>query len=291
MHDIPCMFRPMDGLWGATVAVGNLAPGIIVTNKLELAMQRFTLAHELGHILLGHAYSFDKTVGFSGQFGSKEVSNEEIAADSFASELLGARSLIRSIAQKKGWSKKSFSNPTVIYQLALRLGLSYVATCWALVNSQIISPVTGGNLADFIVKKIKLSWIKAQLLTNPWANVWELDITDSMTLIEASADDVFVLNLEDQVSAGYEWILKDSETPLTIIAEFDNGTSDNFGAPVKRKLLFKLEKSGTHRVYFQHARIWNGETADHIDIKISNYGKETGGMARRVRETLLAAAY
>lgn len=50
--NIPLVFRPLRGLWGASITVDNDARGVLVTTKLGLAVQRFTLAHELGHVLL-----------------------------------------------------------------------------------------------------------------------------------------------------------------------------------------------------------------------------------------------
>jgi hypothetical protein len=45
---IPLLFRPLSALWGASVMVGPHIQGVLVTTKLGLAVQRFTLAHELG---------------------------------------------------------------------------------------------------------------------------------------------------------------------------------------------------------------------------------------------------
>ena len=52
-RNIPLLFRPLDKLWGAFITVNDEERGIIVTTKLGLPVQRFTLAHELGHLLLG----------------------------------------------------------------------------------------------------------------------------------------------------------------------------------------------------------------------------------------------
>src|SRR5439155_3596067 len=54
----PIIFRPTKDLLGAAIAVGSDSTGILVTTKRALAIQRFTLAHELGHIRLGHQMRF-----------------------------------------------------------------------------------------------------------------------------------------------------------------------------------------------------------------------------------------
>ena len=61
-RNVPLLFRPLDKLWGAFITVNDEARGIIVTTKLGLPVQRFTVAHELGHLLLHPAeYERDAT--------------------------------------------------------------------------------------------------------------------------------------------------------------------------------------------------------------------------------------
>ena len=93
-RNIPLLFRPLDGLWGAFITVNDDERGIIVTTKLGLPVQRFTLAHELGHMLLGHRTSLDKTVGFAGRNAPASRPAHEAAADTFASELLAPKRLL-----------------------------------------------------------------------------------------------------------------------------------------------------------------------------------------------------
>ena len=47
------MFQPFDKLLGAFM-IENGATGIILNTERPLGMQRFTAAHELGHLTLGH---------------------------------------------------------------------------------------------------------------------------------------------------------------------------------------------------------------------------------------------
>ena len=56
-RNIPLLFRPLDKLWGAFITVNDEERGIIVTIGLGLPVQRFTVAHELGHLMLGHSQS------------------------------------------------------------------------------------------------------------------------------------------------------------------------------------------------------------------------------------------
>ena len=79
-RDIPLLFRPLDELWGAFITVNDEERGILVTTKLGLPAQRFTLAHELGHMLLGHRTSLDRTVEFAGRYAPASRPAQEAAA-------------------------------------------------------------------------------------------------------------------------------------------------------------------------------------------------------------------
>ena len=54
---VPLLFRPLEGLLG--VFIDEPIPGVLVTTKRSLSIQRFTGAHELGHYTFGHNPSLD----------------------------------------------------------------------------------------------------------------------------------------------------------------------------------------------------------------------------------------
>src|SRR5437667_5348042 len=128
---VPILFRPLNKLWGAFIVVSE-SPGVLVTTTLDLPVQRFTLAHELGHYLLKHGTHLDdaRTISFASRFAPASHPIEERAADIFASELLTSKSLMLATSQRHGWKKESLADPTNVYQLAVRLGLSFHASCW-----------------------------------------------------------------------------------------------------------------------------------------------------------------
>ena len=144
-RDIPLLFRPLENLLGTVVAIGKVS-GIMVTTKRDLHVQRFTLAHELGHILLGHQLSLDRTIEFAGRNAPASRPAEEAAADTFASELLGPKQLVLESARRHGWTKQELRQSDNVYQLSLRLGISY----WPRVgvwSTRVFSP--GRRPADF----------------------------------------------------------------------------------------------------------------------------------------------
>lgn len=277
---IPCVFRPLKDLWGAAVTI-NDTTGIIVTSVLDLAVQRFTLAHELGHVLLGHKMSFDKTIGFTGRFGPDSIPAQEIAADTFASELLAPKALMVATAKRHQWTKAEMQKPENIYQMALRLGISYQAQCWALADKGVITQATAKKMAEQTVKKLKVAMVGESLLSNSRANVWSLTAGDSGTEIEGGPDDIFALHLNEKSSAGYLWEILDKGSAEVV--DEKTAVSDLMGGGASRILYLKFPTPGIHRLTFEHRRPWNKESIEHIDIGINSYGKELGGFARRFR--------
>ena len=287
---IPLLFRPLKQLLGAIIAANGGVRGIIVTTQRDLHVQRFTLAHELGHFLLGHALSLDQEIEFAGRNAPKSRPDEEVAADTFASELLGSKKLILESARRHHWTKEALRQPGNIYQLSLRLGISYQAACWALVTASILNRTEARTLQDSPVKYKKHSLAPAALITNPWANVWTLNRADSGTFLEAGPDDLFAVHVQDHASAGYLWQFVDTGANAEIVGEQSTVPDQAYGEHSSRVLYIQFNAPGVHRLAFEHIRPWSGAALDQIEIEIDDYGKEHSGFARRVRLGTLASA-
>jgi Zn-dependent peptidase ImmA (M78 family)/predicted secreted protein len=285
---IPLLFRPLNGLWGATITVGQDLRGVLVTTKLGLPIQRFTLAHELGHFLLGHRTSFDETISFAGRFGPASRPTQELAADTFASELLAPRALMLAASKRHGWTQKALTDPANVYQLSLRLGVSFQAACWALAAHDVVTQTIAQQLQDQTVKDLKIALASSPLIQNPWADVWKITPGDSESFIEAGPDDLFAVHLQDNASAGFLWELVDAG-PDTQVLDERTADVDSYGSPTSRVVFLRFATPGLHRLFFEHRRPWNKQTTAHIDIAIDNYGKEQSGFAHRFRERALAA--
>jgi len=284
---IPVLYRPLQGLWGAAVTMGTGVRGILITTKLNRAIQRFTLAHELGHLLLGHTISLDESVGVAGRFGSTARTTYELAADTFASELLAPRRLMLAASKLHRWTKQSLGDPSNIYQLSLRLGTSYKATCWALAAQNIFPPSRATDLQNRDVAELKQAIAPKSEMMDSWADVWRLTSGDADTLVEAGPNDIFDVQLEEQASTGFLWQLADAGDFSEVLdnnVEFGSG----FGESSTRHVRLRFTSPGTHRLLFEHLRPWNKQTLAHIDVHIDNEGKETGGISRMVRRSSLA---
>ena len=286
---IPLLFRPLDNLWGALVNTGA-QKGIIVTSKLRLSVQRFTLAHELGHLLLEHDYSLDDKVGFAGRHAQVWKDPQEAGADAFASELLASRGMVLRSAKRHGWTKGELQKPETIYQLSLRLGISYEAACWALVTAGVVHRSEAEQLQKTVVKGIKTSLAPPGLLRNSWADVWTLNQADTGTALEAGPDDLFAVRLKDHASAGYIWNLIDAEGEAQIVGQHGPDLNHGYGERSPRTIYVEFNAPGIHRLIFEHVRPWNRSTLERIEVHVDDYGKERVGLSRREKHNTLRAA-
>ena len=285
-RDIPLMFRPLDKLWGAFVIDGGQR-GIMVTSKLELSVQRFTLAHELGHLLLKHKPSLDAAVGFTGKYGSASKSPQEVGADTFASELLAPKSLLARSARRHGWTNTELHKPQVIYQLALRLGISYKAACWALVTANVFNRREAEQLQNVTVKTIKLNLASGAFLRHSWAHVWALDKADSGTFMEAGPNDIFAVRSVDYASAGYIWRLVDATDETRIVGQDEPVFDDRYGGPSPRTTYVEFTAPGLHQLIFEHVRPWSKSCLERMTFQVDTYGKERAGWSRLERRQTL----
>ena len=285
-RNIPLLFRPLDRLWGAFITA-NDERGIIVSTRLGLSAQRFTVAHELGHLMLGHRMSLDDTIGFAGRHAPTSRPTQEEEADTFASELLAPKRLLLASARRHGWTKDALHRPENIYQLALRLGITYEAACWALVTCEVLTRPEAARLQAATVEDLKRTLAPAALIANSRTDVWTLTAADTGTFVEADPDDLFAVHVQDHSSAGYLWRLVDAAAEAEVVGEGPSDRAHAYGARSTRVVYVRLTAPGVHHLVFEHVRPWSRATVARIEIDIDGHGREREGWARRVRSRAL----
>ena len=281
---IKLLFKPLDGLLG--LYFPSESPGILVTTKRDLHVQRFTAAHELGHFVLQHkTVSLDEDVGFvaRGSFGDDF---QEIAADAFAAEFIVPKWLLVSHIKKQDWSKNQILRSEIVYQLSLRLGLSYEATCWTLHSHGFLSKSQVNTLRTYPPKESKQK-ILNDLTPESWfPDVWLITSNDDGANLIGGPDDYLVFLLDEHVANGYSW---DFSTPaeygeLEILRdERQTDNNEKFGDPVYRRVV--IQGNGVARVLFQEKQSWDDQSSpiNQIKLEISLLGKESEGWSRHMR--------
>lgn len=289
---IPLIFRPLDNLLGAYIPGDT--PGVIVSTKRPLSIQRFTAAHELGHCLLGHHSSLDTEEMLArAPFGDADYDFQEMEADAFAAEFLVPYWLLMHHAAQKGWNADSMKMALFVYQMSLRVGVSYHATCYALLRHNIISYTDQRNLLNVQRRDIK-SELLSEFQPESWfeTDVWELTVEDEGTVIEGGPNDLFIIRLNENSGAGYLWNIEElRESGFAIVEDYrDFGEGPaSFGGDVTRIIAAQASTELMGDVRLHLARPWeeNTEPASTFEVKYNLSGKERG-LPRAIRHLLEA---
>jgi len=276
---IPLMFRPLEGLLGAFLP--GPAPGIIVTTQRPLSVQRFTGAHELGHAAMGHQTSLDdESMLTRSESPSWDYDPLEAAANSFATAFLLPKWLLISQAARHHWTRRDLSTPVVVYQVSLRVGASYQATCLALLRHGLIDDGTFGELRNVEVKSLKRELLDGYQLENWYPDVWVLTESDEGSTIEGDARDAFVVRLRENSGAGYLWNVEDLKNAGFLLFRDDRvipNAEDDVGGEAERVLGARPGDSRVGRIDLQQTRPWQtAEPLSRLSFTFDLRGKETG---------------
>lgn len=198
---VTVILRPLDKLLGAFIR--EAASGIIVNVQRSAGLVHMTCAHELGHYFSGHDTTADETIDYG-----KSASFKEREAEFFAYQLLTSRLVLATVMRRKSWTAHSLRNPLLVYQLALRLGISYSAALWSLKRHELLDYETVQRLLKIRPADIKGSLVGGDRL-DPYKEVWLLDEGDQSSVLEPRPDDHLVLRLKSHASSGYIWSPKE----------------------------------------------------------------------------------
>ncbi|WPN29896.1 ImmA/IrrE family metallo-endopeptidase [Pseudomonas sp. P5_109] len=261
---ISVLLRPMEKLLGAFMRED--CPGILVNSARPAGLIHMTCAHELGHYFMGHQSALDETIDYGGQAAVMEQE-----AETFGYHLLVPRPLLSIICKRKGWNKASLSNPHVLYQMSLRLGVSYSAAAWSLVRHKILSYDAVQELLKVQPASIKQSLFQGQL-PDATKDVWLFDENDQSSVLEPRPEDHLVVRLKSHASAGYLWRADSVEQlteqgftllPLTTARPMDS-QAVVFGAePMLDYVLSskRMDVEQPHPVTLSEVRPWMGKQA------------------------------
>ncbi len=291
--EVSLVFRPLDGLLGAFMS--EPTPGIVVTTERGLAVQRFTAAHELGHFSLRHTVSLDTDeILVRHPFGSAGYDERELAADAFAADFLMPMWLLESHALRQGWTAESFEDSLVVYQLSLRIGASFEATCRTLARHDVINAATLQQHLKVAPRRIKQLLLRDHPMENWNPDVWVLSERDRGTLIQGGPNDWFLIHLKENSGAGYLWNIDQlQESGFAVISDERRfaAASEQIGGPVERVLIAASQAPKEGQLDLQHARPFDrSAVADHFTFMYQMFGKESGTLPRLEKMRKLAAA-
>ncbi len=275
-NHVVVFFRPLEKLLGAFL--DDDQPGILVNVDRPRGLVHMTCAHELGHFFLGHKTTADTEL----DYGTK-ANLIELQADQFAYSLMAPKWLIVKLARIKGWSPLSFHNPEIVYQLSLRLGISFTAAVWTLHSHKFLNESLANKMANISLQLVKQRILGSVDAENRKRDVWLLDKADQEFILEPSPDDGVVVALPNHAAAGYLWSI-DEATAAGFHIEpqllSENDATENNDDLIVGSIgytQYRLftedaglsEKGGQQRVSLSETQPWLERSAaiDHYQIK------------------------
>lgn len=273
------MRRPLEKLLGAFVREST--PGIMVNSERSRGLIHLTCAHELGHYFLGHESTADEHIQYD-----KDAALQEREADWFAYCLLTSRATLAQALRRKGWSINSLRDPQNLYQLSLRIGVSYAAMAWSLARLKLWDRSDVDRMTRVEPAEIKRS-ILGRCDFEVRNDVWLLDERDRELILEPSVRDHVLFRLPNHAPSGYLWSLDEVRSegfkiqPLDGLAHptaaelpsASNGEADHLlvGHAERSKLPGRIV-----RLNFSERRPWEARLDDDVHFRTSVGFEEAG---------------
>ena len=287
------MFQKLDKLLGAFIPAEE--PGVLITTQRTLPVQRFTGAHELGHLYMHHQPSLDdegilRRAPFS---STSSAERQEREADAFASMFLAPAWLLALIVQRQQWPAKMLAEPETVYQISLRIGTSYEATCHVLERHKAINRAQRERLLSFAPKTIKRSLLPGYEPPDWRSDVWLLTDRDEGVLIEGGRNDLFVVRLRENSGAGYLWSFDELKAAgFAIVA--DNQEVDDteaVGGILTRRVTARSSSRAQGEITLHESRPWLPQKSLHeLHLQYDLRGPEEPGMWEPDLQKVLRAA-
>jgi Zn-dependent peptidase ImmA (M78 family) len=287
------MFQPLDKLLGAYMPGDET--GVLITTQRPLPIQRFTAAHELGHLYLKHQPSLDdEAILRRSPFSGKTmVERQEREADAFASTFLVPPWLVAILLRRQHWSAASLAEPLFAYQASLRLGTSYSAACYSFERHKIIDREQRARLLKTQPQEIKRAAL-ADYQPSDWrGDVWVLADRDEGVLIEGGRNDLFVVRLRENSGAGYLWNFDQLKAAgfALVSDDRDAGDEEKIGGIVTRRVTAQSDDRRNGEVTLQERRPWMPQKPiREFHLLYDLRGPERAGMWEADRRRLLQAA-
>lgn len=206
-------FRPLGKLGAAIIAEPSAGTGIIVNSNHPLSRQRYSVAHELGHLFFKHPSTLDAS-DFLEKGRAVVKTDEEKLAESFASWFLMPPDLLNAYTARRGINR--INTAEEVYQLSLFLGTSYESTVHHLHYTKRAAPQRAASWLEERPQSIKQRLCEGFEPESWRSDVHLLDESDDRTSRLVRAGDRIIMHLNEIPSSGYRWQLCE-EVPFTVL--------------------------------------------------------------------------
>lgn len=292
--DVTLLFRPLKGLLGAYLPMPR--PGILVTTERPLSIQRFTAAHEVGHLVMKHQPSLDdEGVLRRGMFTPDSEGNDfqEVEANAFAAAFLMPLWMVAEHCGRHGWTGAELQRPQNIYQLSLRLGVSYEAVCWTLGRNRLVPMETARDLANIAPRTLKAELLGDVRPKDYRGDVWLLTERDEGQRLTGSPNDHFVMRLGEHSGGGYLWDFGELERRGFVVLRNGHTQHDaeGIGGHGVREVVAHAADGFEPVLRLIERRPWlPAQALNTLELGFDLSGPESNGFSRAERRRLLEAA-
>ncbi len=259
-------FRPLKKVCGAYLPTDGSVPAVLINSNMPLSRQRYTAAHEFGHLFLRHnVVSLDKVVAISFE-ERKNWSDEENIAETFAAFFLMPQGLVEASLREL---HASVVTPETAYLLSLKMGTSYLATVNHL---QTLKKLDYAQAAAF--RKIQPKTIKVGISPHIASrhDVWVLDEQWNGQPIYAAVEDTIVVRLAETPTSGYTWVWHRDPESLRVLQDgFADEPTEEIGGSRVRELVMEVSSDAhEERIDLERRQPWdnNGKASAHFSVDL-----------------------
>lgn len=211
------LFRPLRGVAGLYAPPTPPSGGGILISALHPpSRQRFTAAHELGHFWLGHQPSIDQDVELLSRGPTNAGYPQEMVADAFAAWFLMPPELVDLHLEFAGLGAPR--DMPDVYRLALRLGTSFSATAYHLVNLKLATFPAAAEWCRNDLRSLKVALSKGVPMPSYRNDVWNVSSDSEPEPLHAAPGDRLAISSGRE---GLWYIAPQDEVTLTVLDQHD----------------------------------------------------------------------
>ena len=249
-------FRPLKSMYGAYLPSADNLPGLLINSNLPLSTQRYTAAHELGHVFLKHkTVSLDTEVGFVAELRSG-VDEDEVVAEAFGAFFLMPKPLVVNSIKELDVHVEHL-RPRDVYLLALRMGTSFSATINQLQTLKIIHRGLATKLRELTPKEVKQDLNDNEALGRH--DIWVLDEHWNGKEIYPAPEDTIRIQLAEIPTSGYTWLFGEQPPGVQLVEDKyrDDTSKEAIGGSRLHEFVARVEENAQDaRLKLEKRRPW-----------------------------------